>query len=629
MDSSLPTPPPSHEELYDRAIDRVLRGERVDLAGLRDEHPDFPDELLAKLEKMQRVARGGDAPPQPALESVGPYKLVEPLGEGGMGMVYLAEHQFLRRRVALKLVRPELRHSTTTRARFEREALAVARLKHPHIVAVHDAGEERGLAYLAMELVDGAGLDEELSRLSAQGSRMDPRRAARIGIEMASALHAAHAAGVLHRDVKPSNIRLDREDRALLLDFGLAQAEGSATISATGMFRGTPAYAAPEQIDGAELDARCDVYSLGATLYECLAGKPPFEGATTLQLFQRILSVPPAPLRESMPDLDARLERIVLRALAKKRDERHADAAELERDLRDWLAQSAGSTQSAGSEGTATAAARTDTKPLSAPRAKRPMAPALATMGLMLAGGAWFVLAGEGRTGIDEVARGATATETAKALAGPDAARLLGPASPARLVELHGGPDLPFGKRLDGWERTLGPGTFGDDEESSGAVGLCREGLALKPLALSTRASGVRGVLEPLSIALDAPEREAPPRAVGVALEWADGRVLAASLAPEGGLARLAWCALARSDAGAWSRSTVDLPLEERPALAPWSFCLRFDDEIAQLEWTDAQGKARIERAPAHLVGAGHPVRFHAWTEQGAVRCTSFVLEES
>ena len=167
MDSSLPTPPPSHEELYDRAIDRVLRGERVDLAGLRDEHPDFPDELLAKLEKMQRVARGGDAPPQPALESVGPYKLIEPLGEGGMGMVYLAEHQFLRRRVALKLVRPELRHSTTTRARFEREALAVARLKHPHIVAVHDAGEERGLAYLAMELVDGAGLDEELSRLAA------------------------------------------------------------------------------------------------------------------------------------------------------------------------------------------------------------------------------------------------------------------------------------------------------------------------------------------------------------------------------------------------------------------------------------------------------------------------------
>jgi peptide/nickel transport system substrate-binding protein len=226
---------------------------------------------------------------------------------------------------------------------------------------------------------------------------------------------------------------------------GLAQAEGSATISATGMFRGTPAYAAPEQIDGAELDARCDVYSLGATLYECLAGKPPFEGATTLQLFQRILSVPPAPLRESMPELDARLERIVLRALAKKRDERHADAAELERDLRDWLAQSAGSTQFAGSEGTATAAARTDTKPLSAPRAKRPMAPALATMGLMLAGGAWFVLAGEGRTGIDEVARGATATETAKALAGPDAARLLassscmaGPTSPSASASTGG-----------------------------------------------------------------------------------------------------------------------------------------------------------------------------------------------
>jgi tRNA A-37 threonylcarbamoyl transferase component Bud32 len=623
VDPSPSTPRPSQEELYDRAIDSVLRGERVDLAALRAEQPDFPPEMLAKIEKMQRVARGGDAPAPPALETLGPYKLLEPLGEGGMGMVHLAEHQYLRRRVALKLLRPELRHSSTSRARFEREALAVARLKHPHIVAVHDAGEDRGVAYLAMELVEGRGLDEELARLAGEGLRMDQRRAARIGAEMASALHAAHAAGVLHRDVKPGNIRLDREDRALLLDFGLAQAEGSAAISATGIFRGTPAYAAPEQIDDAELDARSDVYSLGATLYECLAGKPPFEGATTLQLFQRILSVPPAPLRASVPDLDARLERIVLRAMAKKRDERHSDAAKLERDLRGWLARSAGSE--------AVAAATTETRQSSAPAAKRLMAPSLAAMALMIAGGAWLVLADDGPTGAEEAARGASATDAvaAKAAAIPDAARLLDPAIPARLVELLGGPELPFGKRLDGWERTLGPGTFGDDEESSGAVGLCRAGLALKPLALSARASGVRGVLEPLSISLDAPELETPPRAVGVALEWADGRVLAASLAPEGGLARLAWCALARSDAGAWSRSSSEQPLEQRPALAPWSFHLRFDDEIAQLEWTDAEGKARIERAPAQLVGAGRPVRFHAWTEQGAVRCTNFVLEES
>ncbi|MEY2745099.1 MAG: hypothetical protein RL112_141, partial [Planctomycetota bacterium] len=610
----------------------VMRGERVDLAALCAEHPDFPAELLAKLEKIQRVARGADAPPRPALEAIGPYKLLEPLGEGGMGMVHLAEHQYLRRRVALKLVRPELRHSATTRARFEREALAVARLKHPHIVAVHDAGEERGIAFLAMELVEGAGLDEELARLVREGLRMDPRRAARIGAEMASALHAAHAAGVLHRDVKPSNIRLDRQDRALLLDFGLALAEGAATISAAGMFRGTPAYAAPEQIDDAEFDARGDVYSLGATLYECLAGKPPFEGTTTLQLFQRILSAPPAPLREHAPGVDPRLEAIVLRALAKKREERQADAAELERDLRGWL--EGARTTSEGATATAASVATTSVSgatPPSAPAARRLMTPALAALAATLAAAAWFMLAdGPGADAPDVAGVGSNLEDAPKETSTePLAPRLLEPRTPARVVELFGAADLPFGKRLDGFERTLGPGTFGDDEDSTGVVGLCRAGLALKPLALSSSASGVRGTLEPLAFSLDAADDEAPPRAVGVALEWADGSVLAASIAPESGFARLAWCALARSDAGAWSRSNVELALEERRELAPWSFHLRFDEGIAQLEWTGADGKARIERAPAHLVGPGRPVRFHAWTEQGAVRCTGFALEES
>jgi tRNA A-37 threonylcarbamoyl transferase component Bud32 len=623
VDSSPSTPRPSHEEIYDRAIDSVLRGERVDLAALRAEQPDFPPELLAKLEKMQRVARGGDAPPQAPLEALGPYTLLEPLGEGGMGMVHLAEHQYLRRRVALKLLRPELRHSSTTRARFEREALAVARLKHPHIVAVHDAGEDRGIAYLAMELVEGRGLDEELARLAGDGLRMDQRRAARIAAEMASALHAAHAAGVLHRDVKPGNIRLDREDRALLLDFGLAQADGSAAISASGMFRGTPAYAAPEQIDDAELDARSDVYALGATLYECLAGRPPFEGATTLQLFQRIVSAPPAPIREHAPGVDADLERIVLRALAKRRDERQPDASALESELRAWLARP----EEAGAAPAATTAAARGARS----DAKRRWSPRHAALVVVLAGGAWFASSRGTRHEPDPAAPvepGASRNPTATA-APSDARPARADEAAARVVELLGAADLPFGRRLDGWERTLGPGTFGDDEDSSGVVGLCRAGLALKPLALSSGSRSVRGVLEPLGLALESTDAESPPRATGVALEWQDGRILAAGIVVEDGSARLAWCALARNDAGAWSRSRDAVLLEERGALDPWSFHLRFDADGVQLEWPGAAGGERVERAPSRFVGLGRPSRFHTWVEQGAVRCTRFVLEGS
>ena len=146
VEADSPDPAPSHDALYDELLDRLMRGEAVDLAALRAAHPDFPSEWLARLEKMQRtMAGGGGSAERSAPETIGPYRVLETLGEGGMGMVYLAEHPYLQRRVALKVVRPELRYSGTTRARFEREALAVARLKPPHIVTGPDAGEARGV----------------------------------------------------------------------------------------------------------------------------------------------------------------------------------------------------------------------------------------------------------------------------------------------------------------------------------------------------------------------------------------------------------------------------------------------------------------------------------------------------
>lgn len=167
-----------------------MRGQAIDVEALLAAHPQLSEEQRHKVRKLARAAGVlGHAPlemvaPAAALpfERIAAYRLLAVLGEGGMGMVYLAEHEFLKRRVALKLVRPELRLSQTTRQRFQREALAVARLKHPHIVTVHDAGEERGIAYLAMELVEGQGLDERLAQLRQRGGRMPVREA----VQMAS-----------------------------------------------------------------------------------------------------------------------------------------------------------------------------------------------------------------------------------------------------------------------------------------------------------------------------------------------------------------------------------------------------------------------------------------------------------
>ena len=195
------------------------------------------------------------------------FRIEREIGRGGMGVVYLATQVFPERKVALKLLSPDLASDPSFRERFVRESNAAASTEHPNIVPVYGAGEADGQLYLAMRLIEGTDLG---SLLSSQGA-LSPERAARICTEIADALNAAHDRGLIHRDVKPGNILLDPHDRAYLTDFGLIRRTQLHTdITKTGQFMGTIDYVAPEQIKGGEIDGRADVYSLGCVLYECL-----------------------------------------------------------------------------------------------------------------------------------------------------------------------------------------------------------------------------------------------------------------------------------------------------------------------------------------------------------------------
>ena len=211
---------------------------------------------------------------------IGPYEVLGELGRGGMGVVLRARRHDLQRDFALKVILPGKDTTPEALERFRREARAAARLAgHPGIVGVHDIGEENGKVFFAMDLVEGASLD----RLIDAGE-LSPRRVALIVSQAARAVHHAHAHGVLHRDMKPGNILVTETDDVRITDFGLAQTQDSdgeaARLTKVGAVLGTPAYLSPEQANGDELDARADVYSLGATLYEALTGDPPFVGDT-------------------------------------------------------------------------------------------------------------------------------------------------------------------------------------------------------------------------------------------------------------------------------------------------------------------------------------------------------------
>jgi serine/threonine-protein kinase len=270
---------------------------------------------------------------------VGPYRLLRRLGAGGMGEVYLAEHALLRRPCAVKVIRPERAGDPQNLSRFEREVRATAALTHPNTVEVYDYGHaDDGTFYYAMEYLPGLSLEDLVQRHDP----LPPGRAVHLLRQVCGALGEAHAAGLVHRDVKPGNVlvcaRGGRHDVAKLLDFGLVQAhgleEGTEKLTRQGAIAGTPAFMSPEQAAGhADVDGRSDLYSLGAVAYYLLTGRPPFERQTVVQTLAAHLGEPPLPPDRHRPDVPADLQAVVLRCLEKDPARRFADAGELDRAL--------------------------------------------------------------------------------------------------------------------------------------------------------------------------------------------------------------------------------------------------------------------------------------------------------
>jgi serine/threonine protein kinase len=251
------------------------------------------------------------------------YQIEELAGRGGMGVVYHARDPSLERPVALKLLSAELSDNAGFRRRFEAESKIAASLDHPNVIPLFGAGEYHGLLYLAMRYVEGDDLGDEI----AKHGRLEPDRAVRITAQIASALDAAHAKGLVHRDVKPANILLASGDHAYLTDFGLTkQPSVDPEATMTGNLLGTPDYITPEQIDGKEVGPRTDVYALCCVLFHALSGQPPFASAERLQKLLAHKNAPPPPLGDDIP---ARLNDVIARALAKEAADRFDSAGDL------------------------------------------------------------------------------------------------------------------------------------------------------------------------------------------------------------------------------------------------------------------------------------------------------------
>ena len=254
---------------------------------------------------------------------IGGYRIVEPLGRGGTSVVYRAEHVRLGRPAAVKLLGATF-GPTDQRDRFLRESKLAASLDHPSIVPVYDAGEEEGLLYIAMAYVEGS----DLKTLLVREGKLPLRRALRILGQIASALDAAHARGLVHRDVKPANILVAPDDRAYLSDFGVVKELAAAGTTRTGSFVGTIEYSAPEQIEGKDVDARADVYALACVFYECVVGTPPFHRSSEVAILNAHLHAPPPRLSKAAPDLPPALEPVLAKALSKSPLDRYASCGE-------------------------------------------------------------------------------------------------------------------------------------------------------------------------------------------------------------------------------------------------------------------------------------------------------------
>jgi len=375
---------PSDPELL-HALDEAMRLQdegRFDAEEFTRRFPDQAEFVLGKLELMAALLEPTVTPIGTVLQSgaksltgrrLGDFELEEEIGRGGMGVVHAARQRSLDRRVAVKLLPPAFGANADLRRRFEREAAAAARLSHPAVVKVHAFGEEDATLYLAMERVDGASLAEVLGRLRSRNVVGGPRledfldilrtsapgsspsgdspssapidvgargfrgyldRIVEIGATMADALDTAHGAGLIHRDVKPGNILLDREGRPHLTDFGLVRGVDFQEITRSGQLLGTPGFLAPEAIRHAKTGSAADVFSLGCVLYESLTLRTPFPGDSPDQVVHRVLLHDPSPLDRVDPRIPRDLSNVVMKALEKEPGRRYATAGEVRDDLR-------------------------------------------------------------------------------------------------------------------------------------------------------------------------------------------------------------------------------------------------------------------------------------------------------
>ena len=308
----------------------------------------------------------------------GRYQLGSLLGVGGMARVYLATDRVLERPVAVKMLSPPYAQDPSFVERFRREARAAARLSHPNIVAVFDSGSDADLHYLVMEYVPG----HSLAQLLAGQDRLAPRRAVELAIQVCAALAAAHAQGLVHRDVKPANVLVGDGGRVQVTDFGIVKAAAATTLTGTGVVLGTAAYLSPEQAQGGPVDARSDLYSLGCVLYELLCGSPPFGSGADgppVAVATRHLHQPPEPPSARNPQVDASLDAVVLTALAKDPAQRYQSATDMQDALERVLA---GNAVAAGPGRPAAAALSTEPLPgLPARTGVLPTAPGVAVQG--------------------------------------------------------------------------------------------------------------------------------------------------------------------------------------------------------------------------------------------------------
>ncbi|MBI3847772.1 MAG: protein kinase [Planctomycetes bacterium] len=337
--------------------------DRGDLAAIDRacvEHPEFAEQIRSTADVLralradaaryrERITRESSPPP-----NVERFELLRELGRGGTGIVYLARDRRLERSVALKTLPSSVAASPETLQRFAREWSALARIRHPHIASIHEVGETKeGLPFFTMDYVEGVSLDAILRRLkgknpaSLEASDLSPSAAAmgaapsyamvivRLAAKLADALQHAHESGVVHRDVKPGNVLVDRAGEPILIDFGIARIADVVTLTRAGTTPGTPAYMAPELVSDRRVppDRRVDVYGLGVTLYHLLTLRPPFDGVSTEQVFEQIRHREPPPLRHANPQVPRDLEAIVQKATEKDPSRRYATAAALRDDL--------------------------------------------------------------------------------------------------------------------------------------------------------------------------------------------------------------------------------------------------------------------------------------------------------